>query len=150
MPFTGYLVLLLLQTQLTLPLNLNFNLRMQAPKLFSLSVFPVASMQKKLTNKKCYPLLETSMQAAKGAGIPNNRVYLLEMPKEFAGPANVPFKSVSDLIAEGARLPKLEALRWTQGQGARQTAYLCYSSGTSGLPVSMPFPNCEKILRFFC
>jgi ribosome assembly protein SQT1 len=75
------------------------------------------------------------LQAAKASGIPNNRVYILEMPKEFSGSKSVPFKSVSQLIIDGARLPKLEPLKWEKGQGARQTAYLCYSSGTSGLPV---------------
>jgi ribosome assembly protein SQT1 len=80
--------------------------------------------------------LETSLKAAKGAGIPENRIYILEMPKQFSGDKSVPFKTISQLIEDGAQLPKLEALKWSKGQGARQTAYLCYSSGTSGLPVS--------------
>ena len=67
-------------------------------------------------------------------GIPNEKVYILEMPKEF-GDKSVPFKTVGQLIVEGGRLPKLEPLKWAKGQGQRQTAFLCYSSGTSGLPV---------------
>ena len=86
--------------------------------------------------KQCVPLLETALEAAKASGIPNNRVYILEMPKEFSGSKLLPFKTVGQLIAEGGKLPELEALKWEKGQGARQTAYLCYSSGTSGLPVS--------------
>ena len=86
--------------------------------------------------KQCMPLLETSLQAAKGAGIPNNRIYILEMPKEFSGDKSVPFKTVGQLIAEGEKLPQLSKQEWEKGQGARQPAYLCYSSGTSGLPVS--------------
>ncbi|TVY53909.1 Acyl-CoA ligase easD [Lachnellula cervina] len=82
----------------------------------------------------CIPLLDISLQAAKAAGIPNERVFILEMPKEFTGDLSPPFKTVTQLIIDGARLPKLEPLRWEKGQGARQTAYLCYSSGTSGLP----------------
>lgn len=82
----------------------------------------------------CMPLLETSLQAAKAAGIPNNRVYILEMPKEFSGNKSIPFKTVGQLIEAGGKLPELEPLNWEKGQGARQTAYLCYSSGTSGLP----------------
>lgn len=82
----------------------------------------------------CIPLLETSLQAAKAVGIPNNRVYLLEMPKEFSGGKTVPFQTVGQLVDAGKKLPELEALKWEKGQGARQTAYLCYSSGTSGLP----------------
>jgi hypothetical protein len=81
------------------------------------------------------PLLETSLEAAKAAGIPKERVYILEMPKEFSGGKYVPFKTVGQLIADGGKLPQIEALRWKKGQGQRQTAYLCYSSGTSGLPV---------------
>jgi len=33
----------------------------------------------------CIPLLEVSLQAAKHAGIPKERIYILEMPKEFSG-----------------------------------------------------------------
>ncbi|TVY37545.1 Acyl-CoA ligase, partial [Lachnellula subtilissima] len=87
-----------------------------------------------ITTIQCIPLLDVSLQAAKAAGIPNDRIYILEMPKEFIGEISHPFKTVTQLIIDGARLPKLEPLRWEKGQGARQTAYLCYSSGTSGLP----------------
>ena len=85
--------------------------------------------------KQCIPLLETSLQAAKAAGIPNNRVYILEMPMEFSEDKKLPFKTVGQLIVEGGKLPELAKQKWEKGQGARQTAYLCYSSGTSGLPV---------------
>lgn len=85
----------------------------------------------------CIPLLETSLQAANAVGIPNNHVYILEMPKEMTRGKSVPFRSVDDLIIKGRKLEKLESLKWTKGQGARQTAFLCYSSGTSGMPVCM-------------
>lgn len=85
---------------------------------------------------QCIPLLETALQAAKSSGIPNERVYIFEMPKAFSGDKKLPFKTVSQLIEEGNKLPKIEELKWEKGQGAKQTAYLCYSSGTSGLPVS--------------
>jgi hypothetical protein len=81
-------------------------------------------------------MLDASLQAAKGAGIPKERIYILDMPQGFSGDKAVPFKTVSQLIVEGGKLPELEPLNWSKGQGARQTAYLCYSSGTSGLPVS--------------
>lgn len=77
------------------------------------------------------------MQAAKAVGIPSSRVYILEMPKEFSGNKSVPFKTVGQLIDTGKQLPQLEPLKWEKGQGARQTAYLCYSSGTSGFPVRL-------------
>lgn len=59
------------------------------------------------------------------------------MPEVFTGGKKVPFKTADDLIAEGEKLPKLEPLRMEKGQAAVQAAYLCYSSGTSGLPVSI-------------
>jgi acyl-CoA synthetase (AMP-forming)/AMP-acid ligase II len=83
----------------------------------------------------CIPLLEASLQAAKAVGIPNKHVYILEVPKQFTGGKSVPFKTLDQLVNEGRKLEQLEALKWTKGQGARQTAFLCYSSGTSGLPV---------------
>jgi len=99
----------------------------------------IMSSNKLMLVKQCIPLLETSLQAAKAVGIPNNRIYILEMPKEFSGNNTVPFKTVGQLVAEGDKLPQLPKQKWEKGQGARQTAYLCYSSGTSGLPVSDAF-----------
>lgn len=78
------------------------------------------------------PLLETALKAAKAAGIPSDRIYLLPMPG-FTTKESLP--TIDDLINEGKALPELEPLQWAKGQGARQVAYLCYSSGTSGLPV---------------
>jgi hypothetical protein len=79
------------------------------------------------------PLLETALAAAKSVGIPEDRIFLLPM----AGfDKKVPYKTVDDLVEEGKALPELPPLNWSPGQGARQVAYLCYSSGTSGLPVS--------------
>lgn len=92
--------------------------------------------------------METSLKAAKAVGIPNDRIYLLEMPKAFSGDKNLPFKTVSQLIAEGEKMPVLEALNWSKGQGARQTAYLCYSSGTSGLPVRYLNPQMVLYAQF--
>jgi len=71
---------------------------------------------------QCIPLLEVSLQAAKDAGIPKERIYLLEMPKEFSGTKKLPFKTLGDLIEEGKKAPELEKLKWTKGQGAAQTA----------------------------
>ena len=87
----------------------------------------------------CLPLLKLSIAAAEKSGIPRNRIYLLEVPQEITGgqPSPPEFKTVDQLIQEGAKLPLLEKLKWSKGQGARQTAFLCYSSGTSGLPVGI-------------
>lgn len=85
----------------------------------------------------CLPLLELALEAAGKVGIPKNRVYLLEVPKEATGGKETPkgYKTVNDFIREGEKLPRLEPLKWSRGEGARRTAFLCYSSGTSGLPV---------------
>ncbi|KAI9715074.1 MAG: hypothetical protein M1812_006192 [Candelaria pacifica] len=82
------------------------------------------------------PLLPIALEAARKVGIPKDRIYLLELPNEATGGQAIPkgYRTVDDLIQEGERLPRLEGLRWKRGQGAKQTAFLCYSSGTSGLP----------------
>ncbi|KAK5311537.1 hypothetical protein LTR93_011690 [Exophiala xenobiotica] len=78
------------------------------------------------------PLLSVALEAAAKSGIPKSRVYICEMPGDGAYPDG--FKLFSQLTAEGKYLHELEPIRWSKGQGARQTAFLCYSSGTSGLP----------------
>ncbi|MCJ1474053.1 hypothetical protein MMC13_002711 [Lambiella insularis] len=81
------------------------------------------------------PTLSVALEAASKAGIPKNRVYLFSLPKEFNG-VDTPrdFKTVDQLIEQGMSAPSLDSLQWSKGQGKRQTAFLCYSSGTSGLP----------------
>lgn len=69
------------------------------------------------------------------------------MPEMLTGGKKVPFKTADDLISAGEKFPKLEPLRMEKGQAARQTAYLCYSSGTSGLPVSNSPASIETILK---
>ncbi|KAI1163461.1 hypothetical protein F5B18DRAFT_619575 [Nemania serpens] len=76
-------------------------------------------------------LLDSALKATRASNIPDERVFLLDVPGQVPDPR---FKTLDDLIAEGRSLPELEPLKWTKGQGARQVAYLCYSSGTSGLP----------------
>lgn len=82
----------------------------------------------------CIPLLDTALEAAAKAGIPKERVYILEMPNGLSGNKEQPFKTVGQLIAQGEKLPRLEPLKWNKGDGAKKVAFLCYSSGTSGLP----------------
>ncbi|KAI1466557.1 acetyl-CoA synthetase-like protein [Daldinia caldariorum] len=79
----------------------------------------------------CIPLLDTTLKATRACGIPDDKVFIMQIPGEFKP---VPFKSLNSLIDEGRTLAELEPLAWAKGQGARQVAYLCYSSGTSGLP----------------
>lgn len=79
----------------------------------------------------CVPVLDTALKAAKAVGIPEDKVFIMDVPLHAPKPH---FKTVDDLIEIGRSVPDLEPLRWVKGQGARQVAFLCYSSGTSGLP----------------
>ena len=85
----------------------------------------------------CAPLLKTALGAAKIAGIPKERIYLIEVPEVLLGGQKVPagFKTVNGLIERGKHAPTVPKLHFSKGQGARQIAFLCFSSGTSGLPV---------------
>ena len=106
------------------------------------AAYEVAELEYQLKNSgakclfTCLPLLETAKIAAKKCGIPDNRIYMLEVPKELTGGKGTPagMKTVDDFIREGAKLDRLEPLKLAQGEGATRTAFLCYSSGTSGLP----------------
>lgn len=83
----------------------------------------------------CLPLLDLALQASKTVGIPESRIYLLDVPESVAGKKRDGYKTLDQLIAEGQKMAKLEELNWSKGEGASRTAFLCYSSGTSGLPV---------------
>ncbi|RSL96753.1 hypothetical protein CEP52_011307 [Fusarium oligoseptatum] len=79
----------------------------------------------------CTTLIDRAVKAAEAVGISRDHIFLLETPVDSKG---LKFTTVDELIHHGATLPALESLNWAKGQGARQVAYLCYSSGTSGLP----------------
>ncbi|KAH7037220.1 uncharacterized protein B0I36DRAFT_62996 [Microdochium trichocladiopsis] len=81
----------------------------------------------------CVPLLETALKAAKTAGISEDRIFLMDVAG-FSAPKDAKFKTLGQLIEEGQEEPELPPVSWTVGQGARQVAFLCFSSGTSGLP----------------
>jgi len=84
----------------------------------------------------CTELLPIALSAVKAAGLPQESVILLPMPEDNSSKKQ-PYITLEDLILRGEQLPPLQALRWSKGQGSRQTAFLCYSSGTSGLPVGL-------------
>jgi long-subunit acyl-CoA synthetase (AMP-forming) len=85
----------------------------------------------------CTSLLAKAREAAAKSGIPENRIYLLDSAicDDSNGPDRSKFKTVNALVETGSKLAPLEPLRWQKGQGKRQCAFLCYSSGTSGWPV---------------
>lgn len=80
------------------------------------------------------PLLDTALAGAKKAGLDRSKVYLLPMPGDDESKYPQDIKTFKQLLEMGKTLPELEPVKWSKGQGARQTAFLCYSSGTSGLP----------------
>jgi long-subunit acyl-CoA synthetase (AMP-forming) len=89
----------------------------------------------------CASRLDIAVKAAKAANIPNDRIFILSDPDSTAT-KGLAFTTFDDLVEEGAVLPDLDPLRWVEGQGARQVAFLCYSSGTSSLPV--------RAMRSYC
>jgi long-subunit acyl-CoA synthetase (AMP-forming) len=80
----------------------------------------------------CMPLLKTALEAAKAVSLPHDRIFIMDVPGFERKGA---FPNLEELIMEGENLSELEPQVFSKGQGARQVAYLCYSSGTSGLPV---------------
>jgi acyl-CoA synthetase (AMP-forming)/AMP-acid ligase II len=79
--------------------------------------------------------LEVTKEACAKAGIPAERIFILPIPEQLTGGLSTSgYKTVDDFVAEGSKLPKLDALNWTGDEGAKKVAFLCYSSGTSGLP----------------
>lgn len=87
----------------------------------------------------CLPLLSTALRAAEEAGIPKHHIFVCDLPGEAPASRtdNHRLKSTDQLILSGLTAPQLPPLRWSEGQATRQVAFICYSSGTSGRPVSM-------------
>ncbi|KAF4448153.1 4-coumarate-- ligase-like 7, partial [Fusarium albosuccineum] len=81
----------------------------------------------------CMPLMDTALEAAKAAGIPVENIFIFDIPGVQVD-MTARQQTVERLVEEGSGLPELDPLLWVKGQGARQPAFLCYSSGTSGLP----------------
>lgn len=85
----------------------------------------------------CLPLLKTCKEGIKSSQIPDDKVFLLPLPPLVTqGISNPGHKDINDLIASGSKLPSVPASdeKWSKGEGARRTCFLCYSSGTSGMP----------------
>ncbi|KAL7944963.1 hypothetical protein V8C42DRAFT_353279 [Trichoderma barbatum] len=79
----------------------------------------------------CSILAKTALQAARAVGIATERIFILPMADNIQ---DFQFTTIEDLVREGKILPEPDVKKWPRGQGARQVAYLCFSSGTSGLP----------------
>lgn len=85
----------------------------------------------------CLPLLQTCKDGVKSSKLPNDRIYVLPLPSQVTGSMSDPgHKTIDDLIQVGSKLAPIKASdeSWSQGHGKKCCAFLCYSSGTSGLP----------------
>lgn len=89
------------------------------------------------------PLFPAAREATGSAGIPIHNVFVLKVPEAASKGMETPrdLKSVDQLIEDAIGTNPLPPLQWSAGQGVRQTAFLCSSSGTTGFPVSMESPN---------
>ncbi|KAL2848868.1 hypothetical protein BJY01DRAFT_262403 [Aspergillus pseudoustus] len=85
----------------------------------------------------CASLLSRASDAARAVGFASSSIFLIDLAGEDrpgATPSRDQAETVDDLVSLGERSPDLEPLQWGPGQAAKQVAFLCYSSGTSGLP----------------
>ncbi|KAI8648453.1 hypothetical protein NCS56_01530200 [Fusarium sp. Ph1] len=92
----------------------------------------------------CAPLAETAFTAARSACIPDENIFLFDIPG-MKKSSQLTHRTIESLVKQGSNLPELDPLRWVPGQGARQPAFLCYSSGTSGLPKAVMISHANVI-----
>ncbi|KAH8172096.1 AMP-binding enzyme domain-containing protein [Sarocladium implicatum] len=95
----------------------------------------------------CAPLAHIAIEAAAVHGLPRERIYIMDTSDKILDGKVVPsdLKTVDQLIAESANYPELEPLRMEKGEGATRVAYLCSSSGTSGMPKSVMISHSNVI-----
>jgi len=102
--------------------------------------------QLKAAGAKCLftslPNLAVAREAAKEVGIPANQIFLFSVPDRIVTQEmrdmGEGFRTVDSLIEEGKNAEQIDELKWEKGEGMKRTAFLCFSSGTSGLPVLPP------------
>ncbi|RSL82691.1 hypothetical protein CEP51_005000 [Fusarium floridanum] len=92
----------------------------------------------------CAALAETALKAAQSACIPEENIFFFDIPGMEIS-SQLTQRTIESLIKQGSNLPELDPLRWVPGQGARQPAFLCYSSGTSGLPKAVMISHANVI-----
>ncbi|KAM5347471.1 hypothetical protein ACJ41O_010476 [Fusarium nematophilum] len=80
-------------------------------------------------------LLPTALKASCRAKIPDTNVFLIEPAETVAadGPEGR-FDSIQDILDTGRATPPLTPQSWERDRNDRRVAFLCFSSGTTGLP----------------
>jgi len=85
----------------------------------------------------CLPLLETCKEGVVKTKISDRKIFLFSLPSQVEGFAKASgIKTIDDLISEGSELNQIRPAdaSWQPGASKEKCAFLCYSSGTSGLP----------------
>lgn len=85
----------------------------------------------------CLPLLKTCKDGVKKSKLGDDKIYILPLPDQVTpGMKNKGHKTIEDLVKMGSKLPRLPPSDegWKKGEAKTRCAFLCYSSGTSGLP----------------
>lgn len=86
----------------------------------------------------CGRLLSVALEAAKRVNIPQHRIFLFDPePLDYLSMVPDALEPIENMIRFGATLPPIEPQAWSKGEGAKRVAFLCSSSGTSGLPKSV-------------
>ncbi|KAF2468738.1 acetyl-CoA synthetase-like protein [Lindgomyces ingoldianus] len=82
----------------------------------------------------CWPLLSTCLQAADQLALDRHKIYLIDLPHPFLPDDNISsnYRFLNQLVEAGRFLDPVESLSWEPGQGTKQIAYLCSTSGTAG------------------
>jgi acyl-CoA synthetase (AMP-forming)/AMP-acid ligase II len=80
-------------------------------------------------------LLRNATEACRTAGIPERNVFIVETAVISSMAVDGQQTTIDYQCEFGQTLPQLESLSCEEQQEASRVAFLCYSSGTSGLPV---------------
>lgn len=76
--------------------------------------------------------------AARDAGIPPERIVILDLPSGYSGP----YVTLNALVGEGLKkLPTFTERRLSPGEAKTKIALLNFSSGTTGRPKAVAIPH---------
>lgn len=73
-------------------------------------------------------VIQTALAAAKESGLPESAIVLFEHDENTKK-----WPTVDQLLAAGEKVPPLPKLVFAPGESAKRPAFICYSSGTTGL-----------------